>query len=395
MIMDTNGPIDEFAPPSGVKRWSGKSALELMEEAAAAREDDLNAEIDRDSFCSPSGMQATREYHQERERNEAARAALGGILNGGNHARQIPTLDQRLRPVELDEFLSLKIPPRKKLLTPILPEKGLVMLYAGRGIGKTHIAHGIACAVSAGGRFLKWSAPGARRVLIVDGEMPASELQERLRWTVGGSNQKPHSSMLKMLSSDLIDDGIGNLAAYKVQAAFDPYLVDVGLLILDNLSSLTAIIRDNDAESWTPIQEWLLRLRRRGISVLIVHHAGKGGEQRGTSRREDVLDTSISLRRPTDYVAAEGARFEVHIEKGRGIHGPDANPFEAKLEVRDGSALWTMREIEDVNLARVSALLDDGLTVRDIADETGISKSAVHRLKAKIDAERTAPHANA
>jgi hypothetical protein len=45
MIMDTNGPIDEFAPPSGVKRWSGKSALELMEEAAAAREDDLNADL--------------------------------------------------------------------------------------------------------------------------------------------------------------------------------------------------------------------------------------------------------------------------------------------------------------------------------------------------------------
>ena len=34
-------------------------------------------------------------------------------------------------------------------------------------------------------------------------------------------------------------------------------------------------------------QEWLLRLRRRGVSVLIVHHAGKGGEQRGKSRRED------------------------------------------------------------------------------------------------------------
>ena len=56
----------------------------------------------------------------------------------------------------------------------------------------------------------------------------------------------------------------------------------------------------------------LSMLRRRGVSVLIVHHAGKGGEQRGTSRREDVLDTSISLRRPSDYLPTEGARFEVH-----------------------------------------------------------------------------------
>jgi putative DNA primase/helicase len=146
-------------------------------------------------------------------------------------------------------------------------------------------------------------------------------------------------------------------------------------LTLDNLSSLTAVIRDNDAESWNPIQEWLLRLRRRGVSVLLIHHAGKGGEQRGTSRREDVLDTSISLRRPSDYVPPEGARFEVHFEKARGIHGDRAKPFEAKLEVRDGANVWTIREIEDVNYARVKALLEDELSIRDIADETGLSKS--------------------
>jgi hypothetical protein len=117
-----------------------------------------------------------------------------------------------------------------------------------------------------------------------------------------------------------------------------------------------------------------------------VHHAGKGGEQRGTSRREDVLDTSISLRRPSDYVPTEGARFEVHFEKARGIHGDHAKPFEAKLAVHDGKSVWTTREIEDVNLSRVKALLDDGLSIRDIADETGLSKSAVHRLKGKIEA---------
>jgi putative DNA primase/helicase len=123
------------------------------------------------------------------------------------------------------------------------------------------------------------------------------------------------------------------------------------------------------------------------MSGLIVHHTGKGGQQRGTSRREDVLDTSISLRRPEDYTPAEGASFEVHFEKHRGFYGEDAEPFEAKLDVRDNVAIWTMRDIEDVNLARVKALLDDELSVRDIADETGISKSTVQRLKKKIEAE--------
>jgi putative DNA primase/helicase len=291
----------------------------------------------------------------------------------------------RLKPIDLQELFALDIKPREMVLDSIIPEKGLVMAYAARGTGKTHFANSIAYAVATGGKFLRWQAPKPRRVLLIDGEMPGAALRDRLRTIMQAAEVQPEAGMFQILSGDLVDGGIGNLASPKVQAALDPWLQGIELLILDNLSSLTAVIRDNDAESWTPIQDWLLQLRRRGISVLIVHHAGKGGEQRGTSRREDVLDTSISLRRPTDYVASEGARFEVHIEKGRGIHGDQAKPFEARLEVLDGKAIWTMKGIEDANLARVRALLDDGLSIRDIADETGIKKSTVHNIKRKIE----------
>jgi putative DNA primase/helicase len=301
-----------------------------------------------------------------------------------------PRSDQpRLRPLTLAEFFSLSIKPREMVLDPIIPEKGLAMLYASRGTGKTHIALGIGYAVATGTKFLKWIAPKPRRVLLIDGEMPAAALQERLANIVKGTEGvEAAPDMLKILAGDLIEEGgIGNLASPAVQAELDPWLDGIDLLVLDNLSSLTAVIRDNDAESWGPIQDWLLRLRRRGVSVLIVHHAGKGGQQRGTSRREDVLDTSISLRRPNDYDPSEGARFEVHLEKARGVHGDSAKPFEAKLEVRGDGAVWTTREIDDLHLARVKAMLDDEMTVRDIADELGVSKSAVHRLKKRIEAE--------
>jgi len=69
---------------------------------------------------------------------------------------------------------------------------------------------------------------------------------------------------------------------------------------------------------------WALAMGRAGKSVLFVHHSGKGGGQRGTSRKEDVLDTVIALRRPTDYAPEQGARFEIHFEKARGLFGDDA-----------------------------------------------------------------------
>jgi len=48
-------------------------------------------------------------------------------------------------------------------------------------------------------------------------------------------------------------------------------------------ASLTVGLRENDSDAWSPIQQWLLQLRRRSISVLNVHHAGKTGGQRGSA----------------------------------------------------------------------------------------------------------------
>jgi hypothetical protein len=92
-----------------------------------------------------------------------------------------------------------------------------------------------------------------------------------------------------------------------------------------------------------------------------------------------VLDTVIALRKPADHQADQGARFEVHFEKNRGFHGEDAKPFEAAL----GAGGWTMRDLADADMARVVLLTADGMSVRDIAEETGFTKSRVSRLQTK------------
>jgi putative DNA primase/helicase len=128
------------------------------------------------------------------------------------------------------------------------------------------------------------------------------------------------------------------------------------------------------------MQAWALRQRAQGRTVLFIHHAGKGGAQRGTSRREDVLDTVIALRRPAEYTPEQGATFEVHFEKSRGIYGEDVRPFEASLTTSpDGRMSWTTRSLEDSTLERVVALLNDGLSQKEVAIELGINKSNVCR----------------
>lgn len=49
-------------------------------------------------------------------------------------------------PITINDFLAREFPPRTSLLAPWLPTQGLIMIYAYRGVGKTHFALGVACA---------------------------------------------------------------------------------------------------------------------------------------------------------------------------------------------------------------------------------------------------------
>jgi RecA-family ATPase len=239
-----------------------------------------------------------------------------------------------LCPIGLEDFLTRPFPPREMVCAPWLPVAGLAMIYAPRGVGKTHVALGLAHAVASGGRFLKWHAPKPRRVLVIDGEMPAITLQDRLLAISQGSTLKlPSDDYLRILASDLERNGLPDLSSVDGQQRYDAIIGEADLIIVDNISTLCRSGRENDAESWLPVQSWALAQRRANRSVLFVHHGGKGGAQRGTSRKEDVLDSVVSLRRPEDYSPAEGARFEVHFEKSRGFTGTDAEPFEAALTI--------------------------------------------------------------
>ena len=170
------------------------------------------------------------------------------------------------------------------------------------------------------------------------------------------------------------------MATPEGQSAIEAHLDGAEHLILDNISTLfRGGGRENDEDSWVGAQEWIIKLRRCGVSTQLVHHDGKGLAQRGTSKREDILDSVISLKRPDDYNVTQGARFECHFEKARGFLGPEAAPFEAWLQ---GEA-WTIKDVEDPTLddaARVTALQAGGLSIRDIAKATGLDRSKVHRL---------------
>jgi hypothetical protein len=315
--------------------------------------------------------------------NFSGRSPVDNKFDLGASLMDLETEKKRLslKVVDISEFLKMELPTRETMLAPWLPTQGLAMVYGPRGIGKTHFAMGVAVAVASGGEFLKWKAPKAYGVLYLDGEMPASVDQERFSKIILSVNEEPN--LLQIVTPDFQEFGMPDLSTLNGQMALEPYLEEISLVIVDNISTLCRAGRENEAESWLPVQEWALRLRSRFLSVLFIHHTGKGGLQRGTSRREDVLDTVIALRKPGDYMPDEGARFEVHFDKARNIHGDSLKPFEAKLITVNGIQQWALRTLEDSLTERVAKLLNEGVPQHEIPELLGVAKGTVSKHKRK------------
>lgn len=306
-------------------------------------------------------------------------------------ARQVevipPEKGNKYRCLNIEEFITRDYPPREMLLAPVLAVQSLSMIFAMRGVGKTHFALSCAYAVaSGGGVFVRWFAPRPARVLYIDGEMPAVSLQERLKSiAMSADSDITDPDMLRILTPDEQDGPMPNLGTREGQKAVEPFLEGVALVVVDNLATLARTGKENDSDSWLPVQEWLLALRRRGISVLLVHHAGKNGSQRGTGSREDILDLVVELKRPSDYRAEQGARFEVHFTKARGLYGEDTEPFEAMLFIDEqGQCSWTTRKVADLVEQRVLELLEAGCSEREIAEELKedhVGRTRIRRIR--------------
>ena len=291
-----------------------------------------------------------------------------------------PPEDSGLRIITPAELEQLPVPERTMLVAPWLPDQGLAMIHAQRGVGKTYFVLGLSFALTHGQQFLHWTVPRAVEVLYLDGEMPANLLKQRVQQFRTMFPGEPDAE-LRLITPDLQDRPMPDISTEEGQRLVDRHVTkDTKLIVVDSLSTLVRTGTENEADSWLPVQTWALRHRAHGRSVLFVHHSGKGGLQRGTSRREDVLDTVILLKRPKNYCAEEGAVFEVIFEKSRGITGADAVSFEVAMRMEDGTMTWVTSSGAENMLSKVVDLQKAGLSQKDIARELEVSAPRVSYL---------------
>lgn len=291
--------------------------------------------------------------------------------------------------LQAKDFLKKEIPARPYILKPLLKPGSLILIYSLRGIGKTMLATSIAIAITYNVPIGKWEPESPVGVLYIDAEMSSEEYQDRLRKLTTGLPDPV--APLSILSGEWLErEGWPrvNLIDKEWREAIYSFLKNSNhkVLILDNLAALTPGIDESSIQEWGQINDWLLSLRFLGVAVILIHHAGKSGDQRGTSGREDSLDVSLKLSRTTELTDENsGCEFDATFTKARSIFGEEAMPFRFKitpLPMGDGLT-WTVETKGTVNKRMAIAMLGTGFSNREIAETLKVSKAYISKVRKK------------
>ena len=279
---------------------------------------------------------------------------------------------------------SLSLTPRRKLLGDFFYEGDLGFIYAFRGVGKTWLALGMARALAEGGSIGPWQAHQVAKVLYIDGEMPADLMRARDQGLASGGGE------VEFLNHEILFDRtekVLNITDPGVQQAITGYCLDRGIkvVVLDNLSTLASGMKENDSFAWEQVNNWLLQFRRHKIAVIVVHHAGRNGEARGTSKREDAAFWVIALddaKKHTDDKT--GARFISRFTKPSRNMQEEVPAYEWHITTAaDGGAVHvTCKLAQSLDVFR--RLIEDGVTeCTHLAEELKVSKGTVAKWAKK------------
>ena len=262
----------------------------------------------------------------------------------------------------------------------IIKEGFIGMVFGLRGLGKTFFIMGCIEAIVTGGKFGPWECITPVNTMFLDAELAHDDVVDRFSPLLGKTKKAElyiHSSAVdadKGYKAPALEDE-------KWREGFKKHLIDLGVrfFVIDNISSIT-VDDENAKDVWAPINQWLISLRHAGITTFIIHHAGKSGDQRGTSGREDNMDIVIKLGQPSGYQVTDGCRFTVKFVKSRMPRAELRFLREIEMRYDDATGRWSYGAVEEGNIdlkKEALRLKVEGKTYEDIAAEVGKSKGTI------------------
>ena len=303
-----------------------------------------------------------------------------------------------------------KMPMPKALLGDLWFEGEIAIMFGDTGIGKSALAVQIGESIARGAGFAPMSLEAKpQTVLYFDSEL--SPKQFELRYTsddrtVSDGRLRRHyrfSERLKRIepSADAFRTDSKLPLEMEIRRSIEPVIKMSGakILIIDNITYLKRT--DDNSRDSVPLMKELKRLKAKyGLSILIIAHTPKRdvvrpivlNDMQGSKAIANFADSVFAIGQSrTD--ASERYLKQIKARSSAMFFGPQHMPV-FYLKKINGNFLGlgfkrfapesemlreTVNSLAWEMINKIKELSDEGLSIRKIAEQMAMSKSAVHR----------------
>lgn len=244
------------------------------------------------------------------------------------------------------ELLALPVSEAEFVLGPMIMKGDKVLVYAHRGSGKTWLICFVAVACASGmslfgGRLV---APRPLRVLVIDGEMGARELQNRysMIFKAMGTPEQLQEN-LKIIAARIQGKDI-QLETPEDRERFKEDIAWADVIIADSMFCLFPRAMGTQIEGAQGFNEFMRANSMQGKTTIVVDHTGKNKrDSYGTIGKELGLELVLKVEKIKNFEL-----FRLSVEKYRNLGSQDIRPIEYSLEVDEDEGvarLFTLAEL--------------------------------------------------
>ena len=304
-----------------------------------------------------------------------------------------------LKTQTLGDILAADLPSREPMLQPWFRQGDASMLFAPAGVGKSWLSMCVGLAVAGGGTIkgLDWFSEVKQKVMLLDGEIPLNDLVDRMKiviedeWIEGlDKGAAEENFMLLSRLGQATDGGFIDLTETKTHDMIEKYCLKekVKLLVMDNFTTLSQNIGDeNAAGSFRMLNAFVSRMKRHGVSVLLVHHSNKDSSSyRGSSALAVIYDSIIGLHKvvsPKETEGSTGTIFRMAFEKLRSRQSKATETREIAMGPFGYSTREGLEADEHLNTVvqyvKHAAARGDTLSINGIAQGVNLNRLTVEK----------------
>jgi hypothetical protein len=293
------------------------------------------------------------------------------------------------------DYLSLELPEIQYLVGDWAAEGAPVLISGPTKCGKTLFVYSLLHAISIGEPFLGWDTPpGGASVAIVDGEMRPQTIKRRLQAITKHSARLGN---LKIITREFFLDRDRSFPDLSKKEDREILLTEISppddpvrLVVFDNINCIFKG-DENQPGYWNQIEDLIKSCRRRKIATWLVHHNPKSRPDApaGSSKAERFPEVVIVLQK-IGAEAGQAAHFNIKFRHCRDL---SATATDASARFEDATG-WVVDKYlpQELRLGcdpisrrqEALSLLSTGKSWQAVAEQTGISRAGVYRLKKEL-----------